>query len=301
MRDMSVQFWNTLAEKTGYDTENIKADYQKYLQKQGRSENTIKNYLYALTDYEQWYRAAYGNESNCAFLRVNLLDYISYKRTVQKLQAESINAKLSALTAFNEFLIDCGLTKELIITKKDRIKVQTEYASPSTIDKQQVEAFRQKILIAHGHRDHAAVTLMAYAGLRISEVVNLKIEDVSIPAREMIIRNGKGDKQRIVYINDKIVHALQEYLRIRPQGESEYLFVSRQGGKLNRTRFNQIFNQYSDIITPHTIRHFYCSNALDSGYSIAEVANQAGHSNVQTTLRYTNPTREKMKEKANLL
>ena len=142
---------------------------------------------------------------------------------------------------------------------------------------------------------------MAYAGLRVSEVVNLKIEDITLQAREMIVRSGKGDKQRLVYLNDKIIHALQEYLRIRPKTESPHLFPSRQGGKLNRTRFNQIFNQNSDIITPHTLRHFYCSNALDSGYSIAEVANQAGHSNVQTTLRYTNPTREKMKEKANLL
>ena len=52
---------------------------------------------------------------------------------------------------------------------------------------------------------------------------------------------------------------------------------------------------------PHTLRHFFCSNALESGYDINEVANQAGHSNIHTTLLYTNPTREKMKEKANRL
>ena len=83
--------------------------------------------------------------------------------------------------------------------------------------------------------------------------------------------------------------------------DSPYLFVSRQSGKLNPSRINQIFNQYSDVITPKTLRHYFCSNALESGYSIHEVANQAGHSNVQTTLIYSNPTAKEMKEKANQL
>jgi integrase/recombinase XerD len=55
------------------------------------------------------------------------------------------------------------------------------------------------------------------------------------------------------------------------------------------------------VITPKTLRHYFCSNALESGYSIHEVANQAGHSNVQTTLIYSNPTAKEMKEKANRL
>lgn len=111
---------------------------------------------------------------------------------------------------------------------------------------------------------------------------------------------GKGDKQRLVYINDKIVHALREYLKER-KSDSPYFFVSRQSEKLTSSRINQIFNKYSDIITPKSLRHFFCSNALENGYSIHEVANQAGHSNVQTTLIYANPTAQAMKDKANKL
>lgn len=83
--------------------------------------------------------------------------------------------------------------------------------------------------------------------------------------------------------------------------DSPYLFVSRQNRKLSPSRINQIFNQYSDVITPKTLRHYFCSNALQNGYAIHEVANQAGHSNVQTTLIYSNPTVKEMKEKANRL
>ena len=129
--------------------------------------------------------------------------------------------------------------------------------------------------------------------------MNLKLSQIDLTAKELCIV-GKGDKQRLVYLNDKIVHAIREYLRVR-DSDSPYLFVSRQGEKLTPSRINQIFNQYSDVITPKTLRHYFCSHALENGYSIHEVANQAGHSNVQTTLIYSNPSAKEMKEKANRL
>ena len=97
------------------------------------------------------------------------------------------------------------------------------------------------------------------------------------------------------------MHAIREYLKVR-SSESQYLFVSRQSDKMAPSRINQIFNQYSDIITPKMLRHYFCSHALDTGeYRIHEVANQAGHRNVQTTLLYKNPSAMQMKEKAHKL
>lgn len=164
-----------------------------------------------------------------------------------------------------------------------------------------MEAFRQRVLVGNGKRDHAIVTILAYAGLRISECLALYPEDVSLTAREITVRHGKGDKTRGIFIGDKVVNAVREYIKERPDTGSPYLFISHRGGPLSRGQVNRIFNAYSDTITLHTLRHFYCSAAIEAGYSINEVANQAGHSNVHTTLLYTNPTREKMKEKANLL
>ena len=143
--------------------------------------------------------------------------------------------------------------------------------------------------------------VLAYAGLRISECLELRMEDVSLQAREITVRHGKGDKMRVVYFGDKVVNAVREYLRSRPKTENPYLFPGRGNSHLTRGQVNRIFNAHSTSITPHTLRHFFCSNALENGYSIGELANQAGHSNIHTTLLYTNPTREKMKEKANML
>lgn len=273
-------------------------EYENYLINSGKSSNTVKSYVLHIKNYMTWIQDTYGQDMERLY-RANVLDYIAYLKNIKKLTAQSINAKLSALISLNTFLMDSGIQSDIVVTNHDAIKVQVQYASPSIISKQEVEQFRQTILTHQGIRDYTIVTVMAYAGLRISEVLNLKIDDCNIVAKELVV-NGKGNKQRTVYINDKIINAIKEYLKER-HSDSEYLFTSRQRDKINRTRINQIFNQYSDQITPHTLRHFYCSNALECGYSIHEVANQAGHSNIHTTLLYSNPSKDKMKQKANLL
>lgn len=197
------------------------------------------------------------------------------------------------------FLIENGTQTEEAVLKADFMKIQLQYASPCTVRKEDVEAFRQSLLEGGSKRDYAIVTLYAYTGIRRSECVRLKMEDVDLTAREIRVV-GKGDKYRLVYLNDKTVHAIREYLKVR-RPYSPYLFSSRQGQMLSVSRVNQIFNKYSDTITPKTLRHYFCSNALENGYSIHEVANQAGHSNIQTTLLYSNPSAREMKEKANRL
>lgn len=271
-----------------------------FLVERGRAENTISSYRQSVSDYMKWYEATFG-EPMTQLYRINVLDYISYLRNVKRLTNRSINAKLSALQSFNDYLIEEGAQTDIVLTEKDHLKVQIGYANPSTVSRDQVEAFRQRILVESGVRDYAIATILAYAGLRISECLDLYPEDVSLVAKEITVRHGKNGKSRVVYIGDKVINAVREYLKERPDTGSPYLFISRQGEQLTRGQVNRIFRTYSKEIKPHTLRHFFCSIAIESGYSINEVANQAGHSNVHTTLLYTNPTREKMKEKANSL
>lgn len=275
--------------------------FAEYLREMGCAENTIKTYLQHLSDYGKWYGQSFGEPAPNALLRPTVLDYRSYLSVQRKLKAPSINAHLSALRSFNEYLIVKEVQKKMTIEKRDYRKCQVEYASPSKISREQVEQLRQRILVNNGVWDYAVVTLMAYAGLRVSEACNAKLEDLDLVAGELRITNGKGSKSRIVYLNEKILNALREYLKVRPQTSEPYLFISREGGALDRTNFNKLLKRHSESITPHSLRHFYCSNALEHGMTMAEVANQAGHSNVRTTLRYTNPTVQAMKERLNQL
>lgn len=274
--------------------------FKDYLIKEGKSVNTINTYTRHVRGYINWFKDTTGGEINKLY-RSNILEYKSYLQNIKQDSAKTINNKFSALIKLNEFLIEKGIQTDVVITKKDFIKVQTQVASLATVSKKDVEAFRQKVLEYEGIRNYAIVTIMAYGGLRISESLNLKMNNINLTSKELIVKEGKGNKERIVYINSKIIESIKEYLKERKQDNTDYLFVSNKGGKIDRTVINKVFKKYSDKIIPRTLRHFFCSNALESGYSVHEVANQAGHSNIHTTLIYTNPSKEKMKNKAELL
>ena len=283
------------------------ADFQNALVNDGKSENTVKSYTLAVKEYFRWFSESYGDTEFKGLYRANIQEYKSYLKNIKRvgkdqtnLDAKSINAKLSALVKFNELM----QPENIVISKVDFIKIQESAINPTDVTKKDVEEFRQRILQSEGCgsvRNYAIVTILAYAGLRISEVLKLKKIDVATQANQIRISDGKGEKQRIVVINSKIVDAINDYMNT-DSVESEYLFHNNKGKPLNRTTINKVFNEFSENITPHTLRHFYCTNALESGaYSINEVSQQAGHSDIRTTMRYTNPNLKKMIEKADLL
>lgn len=284
--------------------EDLVENFVKYLNSKGKSENTLKSYKLHIAEYIKWFSDSYGTCFKKLY-RENILEYKSFLINVKKfkgknLNAKTINAKLSALAFLNKFLIEQKVQDEVVINDSDMIKIQINYANPTDINKAEVESFRQKILESGDKRLYALATLLAYGGLRISEALNVKLHDISLQGKELIVKKGKGEKQRIVYLNTKIVNSIREYLKER-NDDGEFLFPSRESDKVDRTVINKQFKKFSDKITPHKLRHFFCTNALSAGFGIHEVANQAGHSSVQTTLIYTNPSRDEMKRKTELL
>jgi len=133
------------------------------------------------------------------------------------------------------------------------------------------------------------------------------MNDFNLTSRELIVQDGKEDKTRTVFINDKVKDALQSWLKERHSKgiDNEFLFVSNRNKPLNRTTINKLFNEYSTKvgkeITPHDLRHFFCSHAISRGISVHEVANKAWHSNIHTTLLYTNPSKDELINKMNQL
>lgn len=108
-------------------------------------------------------------------------------------------------------------------------------------------------------------------------------------------------------MNDKVKTAIQSWLKEREKQviENDFVFVSNRNKRLGRTTVNKLFKEYSDhlgiVITPHYLRHFFCSHAISMGMSVHEVANQAGHSNIHTTLLYTSPSKDELIHKMNQL
>jgi integrase/recombinase XerD len=280
--------------------------FTQYLKEDGKSENTIKGYVQSVTGFLKWFDESKGIEFK-KLHRENVREYISYLKTVKEAKPKTINTKVNALVKFNEFLIESKVQDDLVLTKKDYVKVQQQYASLAKVEFKDVEKFRQMILDSGNKRNYAIVSLLAYGGLRISEALNLKMKDFNVVSREILVQDGKGDKTRTVFMNDKVKTALQSWLKEREkQGiENEYVFVSNRNKRLDRTTINKLFNEYSEalgkVVTPHDLRHFFCSHAISKGMSVHEVANQAGHSNIHTTLLYTNPSKDELINKMNQL
>jgi integrase/recombinase XerD len=281
-----------------------------YLQEDGKSINTIKGYVQSVSGFLTWFDQSKGTEFK-KLHKENVREYISFLKTVKKSKPKTINTKINALVKFNEFLIETKVQADLVITKKDYIKVQQQYASLARVELKDVEKFRQLILDSGSKRNYAIVTVLAYAGLRISEALNLKMEDLCLNSKGkpiIVVNDGKGGKTREVRrSNDKLVAALDAWKRERKSLgiDNEYLFVSNRNKKLDRTTINKLFKDYSEKlgkdITPHDLRHFFCSHLLSTGAKVHIVANQAGHSNIHTTLLYTNPTEDEIDEMMNKL
>ncbi|OJH16013.1 transposase [Bacillus obstructivus] len=272
--------------------------FEIYITEEGKSENTIKGYIQSIQGFLKWFEESKGIPFT-KLHRENVREYISFLKTIKGSKPKTINTKLNALVKFNEFLVESKIQTEMVITKKDYIKVQQQFASLAKVEFKDVEKFRQLILDSGNKRNYAIITLLSYAGLRITEALNLKMSDFNTVSREIIV-NGKGNKTRTVFMSDKVKNAIQSWLRERNDKgiDNEFIFVSNRHKRLNRTTVNKLFNDYSQKvgkdITPHDLRHFFCSHALESGMSVHEVANQAGHSNIHTTLLYTNPSKDEL-------
>lgn len=277
-------------------------NFKSAMEEQGMSRNTINTYLIHFKEYLNWFESSYDIPFKKLY-KVNILEYKAFLKNIKKvgkdlhpLDAKSINVKLSALSKYRDLLE----TENMIDFDSLYIRVQTSAVAPTDLTKNDVEQFRQSILQSddrNSWRNYAIVTLLMYSGIRISELVNIKNIDIDIINSELKISDGKGEKQRIVILNKKIIDAIFEYKK-HSLSTRTYLFEVSPGKSMNRSTINKIFNRYSDVITPHTLRHYFCSSTLGSGnFTINEVAAMAGHKDPRTTLKYANPSKNIMKSK----
>ncbi|WP_223881811.1 tyrosine-type recombinase/integrase [Niallia endozanthoxylica] len=175
-----------------------------------------------------------------------------------------INTKINALVKFNDFLVETNVQPDIVLTKK-------LYENPTAIrflSQNKSERLGQVLSARNtkdSQRNYAIITIMAYAGLRISEVLHLKMNNFNLASRKMVVK-GKGDKTRTIFINDKVKTALQGWLKVRKESQNEYLFFSNRNRPLDRTTINKLFKDYEEgvgkEITLYDLRHFFRSTHL---------------------------------------
>lgn len=283
-----------------------------YMKEQNISDNTCNSYANDIKLYKKYYKDSFG-EDLTNLIHEDISMYRSYLLK-HNISAISINRKISALKMYNEFLVNEGLQEKVIIIDKDYIKVQKSMIQkqlPSERDINMLKHFSCRDE-KNSKRDFCIIILLLYAGLRESELVNLRIVDIKLEERFLNII-GKGNKFRQVMINNLMYNALKDYLDERQNMniKNPYLIIGQKNKQtqkpLNRNFCNRLLNKYKEIckinyLHPHLLRSYFCSNALhNAGYTIEQVANQAGHSSLNTTKGYLISEQKDLLKLSNLL
>lgn len=276
-------------------------EFEEYLKTQDFTENTIISYTKDVELFMRWYVDTTGQE----FLPENLteFDLVEYKSYLLRKnhKPSTVNRSIISLRKFVHFLLDRGLLNKDISTRLKQVKDTTRNLSPVVLDKKDIYKFRRTVHQFGKTRDIALVELLLNTGMRISEAINLKLEDIEISERKGKVKIwGKGRSYREVPLNSDARKYLSEYLKKRPYSSTDYVFVTSTGKRLTRNSAYKIIQKYAKLaglcLHPHMLRHFFAQTLIDKGLNIYDVQQLLGHQRIETTLRYKKPNTKLQEE-----
>lgn len=286
-------------------------NYEAWLRLSKR-EKTAKTYLGEVRMFAEWWEGVYGKPFDPQeVISLDTSDYKQYLTTVAKgkqgkrLSMITVNKKLEALRSYFHFLMNED--KSLDKSPMEHIKTQRIHsatmAEPRWLDRNEKNRFlrtiesigekksNQKI------RNKAICYLMLMAGLRVSEVVSLRFDDIELNRGLLTVQDGKGGKMRRVTISKEIIKAVQDWYEVRGEQPTDAVFVSQKRTPLTVQGVEDFFKKlkeeaHIEELTPHVLRHTFCHDLIEKGYPISLVADLAGHSDLNTTRLYTKSSEE---------
>ena len=270
----------------------------------GLSANTVTSYRNDLDQFVKYLKSQNFDK----FSEVTRQDITAYlqEETAQKKANSSIVRSVTSLRRFFSYLIH-----EKKITTDPMSLIDTpkqEKHLPEVLSRHEVEQLLETPNVGEplGLRDRAILELMYATGLRVSEVINLKLADLHLPVG-LLKTIGKGQKERIVPIGDTAAYWINEYLehgrtKLLKEKRSDFLFLNFHGNQLTRQgiwKNLKIQVQKAGItknITPHTLRHSFATHILENGADLRIVQELLGHADISTTQIYTHLSKRRLSE-----
>ena len=268
-----------------------------YIEK-GLSKNTVSSYKNDITSFSSWCDKEHLDRLKITDLNLN--NYISNLFSIG-LKSSSINRKISSIKHFYLFLL-----KKKVIKNSPADEITTpkqEKYLPTSMSEDEVESLlgSPKSSIKIERRDKAMIEILYATGMRISELVNLKLTDIDFN-RSVLKVFGKGSKERLVPYGEKAAEALRIYLEDRKKLDSKDVFLSNRGTRITRGAFWQRIKIYikrenlKSSISPHTLRHAFATHLLNRGADLRSVQILLGHSDLSTTQIYTHIAKKRLGE-----
>ncbi|WP_208558751.1 site-specific tyrosine recombinase XerD [Marinilactibacillus kalidii] len=282
-------------------------EYLTFLKiERGLSKNSIESYQRDLMQYIVFLRKEAVTDWD-QIDRYLILNFLEAQRNGHK-SDNSLIRMISSLRRFHQFL-----KQENIATEDPMLYIQTPKKAqtlPKVISAKQVEILLAIPDVSNkiGIRDRAILEVMYATGIRISELVNLRLDELHL-SMNLIQTIGKGDKERILPIGDQGVKWLEYYLEYsRPKLAmksaqiSPYVFLNPRGTQLSRQGVWKKIKKMvleagiTQNVTPHTLRHSFATHLLENGADLRVVQELLGHSDISTTQIYTHITKHRLKE-----
>jgi integrase/recombinase XerD len=270
----------------------------------GLSRNTVESYNFDLTKFRDFLKSGDGELSS--FSRADIIDFIERLRD-EGYSASSICRFVSSVRSLCKYLLVENIIKE---DPSETLQAPRKWERlPKSLSKSEVRSFLEsglslKLSEPTTVRDFVMFELLYSSGLRVSELVSLKLEDINFEAGFLRVL-GKGSKERIVPVNMRAIERIKSYMarqrmEILKRRRSPYLFVTNRARPMTRQRFWQtikrIGRKLGIEISPHTMRHSFATHLLEGGADLRSLQKMLGHSDISTTQIYTKVTTDRLKQ-----
>ncbi len=277
--------------------------YENYLSKvKQASANTISSYMRDIRQFSQWLRESEGVDVIDA-TQLNISSYLSHMEADGRTGA-TVSRNLASLKNFYSYVVSSGFLERTPVTD---IRINRgEKKLPQILTGREIELLlSQPVCIdAKGYRDKAMLEVMYATGIRVSELIDLDVDDVNL--EQGIVKCSGGKKSRVIPLYPAALKALSTYLKdvreaMLASPDETALFVNVNGVRMSRQGFWKILKHYQATahidkeITPHTLRHSFAVHLLENGADLGSLQEMMGHSDISSTQMYTHLINQKLK------
>lgn len=266
----------------------------------GLSKNTVSSYAADLARY--WSFLSERKKKPQSAVRADIVDFVEQLRS-ENYSISSICRYISSIKALYKYMLIENIIEadpsENILTPK-----KWERLPKALSISEMKELLEAKLTGNTLMRDSAMLELLYSSGLRVSELISIKLGDIHFDAGFIRVI-GKGSKERVVPVNSRAIEKIKRYISDERQGilkkkQSQFLFITGRGRPMSRQRFWQtlkaIGKQAGIELSPHTIRHCFATHLLEGGADLRSVQKMLGHSDISTTQVYTKVTTDRIKK-----
>jgi len=267
------------------------------------SSHTITNYLVDLEGFSVFLSGTQNKESDAGRItHLTIRQFLGFLRQ-KNMSKRSIARKISSLRSFFRFLQRDGYVKDNPASSVSTPKL--DKTLPVFLDEKTIGRLMEApdVKTFQGSRDRAILETLYSAGLRIGELVGIKVNDVDLISGIVKVM-GKGRKERLAPIGDKAVNSIREYTEkrnARKWGDKKELFLNKSGRRITDRSVRRIVDKYikllsiTERVSPHSLRHSFATHLLNRGADLRSVQELLGHKNLSTTQIYTHVTMDRLK------